>query len=97
MLRIFPDNAVDVANVPLFHADQVIELFICKGGKERRGKSRSGSHKKDGKENRRGNEESRRICGKTPGGCFDCSCRAASLYYDFRRAVLLRGYVFRLD
>ena len=40
---------------------------------------------------------SRRICGKTPGGHFDCSCRAASLYYDFRRAVLLRGYVFGLD
>ena len=80
-----------------FHAETEHQTPVCKGGKERRGKSRSGSHKKDSEENRRGNKESRRICGKTPGGCFDCSCRAASLYYDFRRAVLLRGYVFRLD
>ena len=80
-----------------FMQKQQIKRQYAKAGKERRGKSRSGSHQvpNSSKENRRGNDETRRICGETPGGHFDCSCRAASLHYDFRRAVLLRGYVFR--
>jgi len=50
-----------------FMQKQQIKRQYAKAAKKGGAKSRSGSHKKDGEENRRGNEESRRICGKTPG------------------------------
>ena len=28
MLRVFPDDAVNIADIPLLHADQVIKFFI---------------------------------------------------------------------
>ena len=70
---------------------QQIKRQYAKAAKKGGTKAAAEATRKTAKENCRGNKESRRICGKTPGGHFDCSCRAASLYYDFRRAVLLRG------
>ena len=77
-----------------FMQKQQIKRQYAKAAKKGRAKAAAEATRKTAKKTAEETRKSRRICGKTPGGHFDCSCRAASLYYDFRRAVLFAGLCF---
>ena len=80
-----------------FMQKQQIKRQYAKAAKKGGAKAAAEATRKTAKKTAEETRKAAAFAARHPAGIFDCSCRAASLYYDFRRAVLLRGYVFGLD